>query len=144
MGKILLPIFAIILLILACNSSQKATRGDYGDETKSIYLYAFKMAYFKKILLKGFNNSDAIKNVIAFDHSGYGEPILSLEDYNLIDSLANADNSIMTQDSVKRVGKISEGAQGKHVFDFLLTRYQSKWLDSVAKKRYSIYKNSEK
>lgn len=78
------------------------------------------------------------------DHSVYGEPILSADDYSFLDSLAIAENQKMTQDSVNRIGKVSEGAQGKRVFDYVLQRMNSKWLDSIAKERSKPFVKQQK
>src|SRR6185295_15553702 len=129
------------ILLIGCKSQYQIT---YRKQMKESYLYAFKMNYFKRLLLDGFNKSDAIKNVLAADHSGYGEPILSIEDIELTDSLVNIDNKIMVLDSLNRIGRVSEGSQGKHIFDYALGKYQSKWLDSLARERYKIYKRKER
>jgi hypothetical protein len=133
---------AIFLLLLISCKTQYATNKD-ADQMRESYLYAFKMSYFKKLLIEGFNNSNAIKDVIAFDRSGYGEPILLMEDYKLIDSLVKIDNKLMMQDSLNRIGRVAEGVQGKHIFDYALNKYQSKWLDSLTKERFKIYKRKE-
>ena len=80
-----------------------------------------------------------MKNILVIDRSGYGEPILSIQDIQFIDSLANIDNNTMVQDSLNRIGRVAEGAQGKPVFAYAMYKYQSKWLDSLAKARYKIY-----
>jgi len=109
------------------------------SQMEQSYLYDFKLNYFRKLLIRGFNESEAIKSVIASDRSGYGEPLLSIEDYQLIDSLTGIDNSVMLQDSINRVGRVSEGAQGKQVLSYALLKYESKWLDSLAKERWQLY-----
>jgi hypothetical protein len=55
--------------------------------------------------------------------------------YKYIDRLVEIDNQKMIQDSIARIGRGSEGAQGKRIFDYALLKYQSKWLDSIAKYR---------
>ena len=59
---------------------------------KSIYIDQFKLTYFRQILSKGYNNSKAIQEIISSDHSGFTEPILTEDDYKLIDSLTTVDN----------------------------------------------------
>jgi hypothetical protein len=103
------------------------------------FIYVFKMTYFKKLLTEGFDRSPSIKEILQRDGSDYGEPILQQEDYSLIDSLVKIDNETMKQDSVKRVGRVSEGFQGKHVFNYTLSKYQSRWLDSLAETRYKAF-----
>jgi hypothetical protein len=135
--------FAMILFCLffaACKSSYQSTQK---RQMKQTYIYVFKLTYFTKILIVGFNNSEAIKAKIAKDGSGYGEPLLSAEDYRLIDSFIIIDNAKMVQDSINRIGKFSEGIQGKHVLTTALYKFQSKWLDNLAKERYRIYKRKE-
>jgi hypothetical protein len=131
----------LCLLLTACNA-QKVTKTE-GQQLKESYLYAFKMGYFKSLLLEGFNRSDEIKNVLLFDRSGYGDQILSTHDIELIDSLVKMDNKVMVQDSLNSIGQVGEGAEGKHVFDYALGKYQSNWLDSIAKARLKIYKDKQ-
>lgn len=125
------------LLLWACKSSNHIH--SYGMQMKESYVYDFKITYFKKLLIQGFDNSGAINMIIAADHSGYGEPILSLEDYKIIDSLVVIDKKTIIQDSLNSVGRVAEGAQGKHVLTYALYKFQSKWLDSLANARYKIF-----
>jgi len=127
-----------VLLAAACKAPQVSETDQ--NQIEESYVYDFKINYFRKLLREGFNNSDAIRNVLASDHSGYGEPILSEDDQKLIDSLVKIDNKNMVSDSLKRIGTVAEGAQGKHVLDYSLFKYQSKWLDSIAKARFQMYK----
>lgn len=85
-----------------------------------------------------------MKNALAKDKSGYGEPILSIEDLTLIDSFSKVDNQSIVLDSIRRVGRVGEGVQGKQILSFALFRYQSKWLDSLAKERYKIFWRNSK
>lgn len=103
---------------------------------KEVYISQFKLTYFQKVLAAGFNNSEAVKDLIRFDRSGFTEPILSEYDYRLIDSLVYLDNQYLVQDSTASIGTVAEGAQGKHVLGYILHRLESKWLDSVATRRY--------
>jgi hypothetical protein len=123
----------IVFFSLSCATAQN--KPIYNKQLEQSYVYDFKMTYFKKLLLSAFGNSDAIKTVISSDHSGYGEAILSPDDYKYIDRLVEIDNQKMIQDSIARIGRGSEGAQGKRIFDYALLKYQSKWLDSIAKYR---------
>ncbi|MBS1755539.1 MAG: hypothetical protein JST34_15975 [Bacteroidetes bacterium] len=111
---------------------------------KESFIYTFKITYFKKLLLEGFNNSPEITKVLLKDKSGYGEFILSIEDLHFIDSIVRADNKIMVADSIIRIGKVAEGSQGKHIFDYALKKYKSKWLDQISKQRAKIYENIQK
>lgn len=102
---------------------------------KSIYIDQFKLTYFRQLLTKSYNNSKAIKEVISSDHSGFTEPILTTDDYRLIDSLTTFDNDKIKIDSTEG-NRRAEGAQGKRPLGFILDKLKSKWLDSLANKRY--------
>lgn len=130
------------LLIIACKSQQETRL--YNVQIKDSYLYTFKITYFKQLLIKGFNNNDAIRSIVNSDRSGFGEPILTLRDVVLIDSLTKIDSAVMVSDSIKTIGRVAEGAQGKHVFSFALYKFQSRWLDSLAKSQYKLYRRTKK
>ena len=121
---------------LQCTSSHNVTaqKAMY----KSIYLDQFKLTYVRKLLIKGFNNSEAIQSIIHFDRSEFTEPILTMEDLQLIDSLTTIDNLKMKMDSTNTIGRVAEGAEGKHPLAYILNRFTSKWLDSLASKRYKL------
>ena len=89
------------------------------------------------MLIKGYNNSNSIREIIDNDHSGFTEPLLTSEDLNLIDSLTKVDNTKMKIDSTEGNGR-AEGSNGKRPLGFILYKLKSKWLDSLAKKRYLI------
>lgn len=108
------------------------------------YIYDFKMTYLRKTLKAGFYNTDAINKVLSMDRSFFGEAILSSDDFSFLDSLAVTENQKMMQDSINRIGRVSEGAQGKRVFDHVLQRMNSKWLDSIAKVRSKPFVKSLK
>jgi hypothetical protein len=103
---------------------------------KSIYLDQFKLIYTRRLLQAGFNHSNSINSILETDPKGFTERILSDADYHLIDSLVYMDNQIMMADSTNRIGMVAEGAEGKSVLDYLISKYESKWIDSVAKVRY--------
>lgn len=103
---------------------------------KSIYIDQFKLTYLRKILIKAYNNPKAIQEIIQSDHSGFTEPILTLNDEKLIDSLTTIDNLSMQMDSTNSIGRVAEGAEGKHTLGFIPDKLKSKWLDSIARKRY--------
>ena len=46
------------------------------------------------------------------------------------------DNQIMMEDSTNRIGMVAEGAEGKHVIGYLISKFEHKWIDSLAKVRY--------
>jgi hypothetical protein len=102
---------------------------------KSIYIDQFRLIYFRKILIKSFNNSKEIQEISKTDHSGFTEPILTESDYKFIDSLTTIDNEKMKIDSTFG-NRRAEGSQGKRPFGYILEKIKSKWLDSIAKKRY--------
>ena len=123
----------IIFTFSHCQSTKRARflRKEY----KSIYVDQFKLTYFRQMLIKGYNNSNAIQEIIKLDHSGFTEPILTEEDYKLIDSLTSIDYQEMRIDSL-RGSRRAEGSNGKRPLGFILKKIDSKWLDSLANKRY--------
>ena len=123
------------LLGLQCKSTLHSTaqKASY----KSIYIDQFKLTYFKKILIKSYNNSKAIQEIIHADHSGFTEPLLTEDDYKLIDSLTTADNENLKIDSTEG-NRRAEGAQGKRPLGFILDRFKTQEIDRIAKKRYKI------
>src|SRR6478735_11947085 len=88
------------------------------------------------MLIKGYNNSEAIQEIINADHSGFTEPILTMEDYKIIDSLTSVHYQKIKTDSANSIGRVAEGGEGKHILGFILDKLESKWLDSIANKRY--------
>jgi len=131
----------LLLLLLTCSQCRTSRSKQLQKDYKTTYIHQFKLTYLRKLLQAGFNHSEAIYSLIQFDRSGFSEPILSDDDYRLIDSLVKQDNLRMATDSIDRMGRVAEGAQGKHVLTFMLYRMQGKWLDSLAKRRYN---NSDK
>jgi hypothetical protein len=132
-------LYAILLSISFAALNCKSTRSLASQKTiyKSIYIDQFRLTYFRKILIKSYNNSNAIQEIINNDHSGFTEPVLTTDDDKLIDSLATADNEKMKIDSAEG-DRRAEGAQGKRPFDSILEKLKSKWLDSLASVRYRI------
>lgn len=128
-------IFCIFLL--SCKANYYAGNK---KEMKITYLRVFKMSYFRSVLREGFNNSEAFKSIFENQFSGYGEPLLYLEDLKLIKNLAIEANIKLTKDSIERIGRVGEGTEGRHVIAYALEAYNSKWLDSLAKARYKFFK----
>jgi hypothetical protein len=130
-------IYSFILLVsmsgLQCKSSHNST--SQKAMYKSIYIDQFKLTYFRQFLKKGYNNSTAIQEIISTDHSGFTEPILNEDDYNLIDSLTTVENEKMKIDSANG-NRRAEGAQGKRPLGFIVDRLSNKWLDSLARQRF--------
>jgi hypothetical protein len=123
-------------LLLFCKTPHRIIEKKQMEEA---FIYDFKITYFKKLLLIGYNHSDDIKSVLKKDQSGYGEIILSLDDYHLLDSIVKLDNVVMMKDSLNG-NRRAEGTQGKRILGYALKKYESEWLDSLAKARYYIYK----
>lgn len=128
-----------MLLLLSCFLLQcqtaKQTRTER-KQFKEVYINQFKLTYFRKLLLAGFNHSEAVKTLLRFDKSGFTEPVLSTEDLTLLDSLVYRQNRVMATDSANSLGRVTEGAEGKHVLGYVLHKMESKWLDSLANSRY--------
>lgn len=130
--------FIIIVVAVIFCVSCKPVQHSYSEkrQKKEAYVYSFKMTYFKKMLLAGFGNSYEIKSIVNADRSGYSEIILSLQDFQFIDSIVAIDKAKIFADSAASIGRVAEGSDGKRVFDHALARYQSKWLNDVAIERY--------
>jgi hypothetical protein len=128
--------FILLAIIsgLHCKGSHSLTSND--REFKAIYIDQFKLTYFRQLLKKSYNNSNAIQEIIENDHSGFTEPMLTIDDYKLIDSLTKLDNIQLVSDSTDG-NRRAEGAQGKRPLGFIMGKLRSKWLDSLANKRYS-------
>jgi len=130
-------IYLIILLTSLVGFQCTSTRHSKAQKQtfKSIYIKQFKLVYFWQLLNKSYNNSKAVQEIIGGDHSGFTEAILTADDFKLIDSLTIADNEKLKIDSMQGDQR-AEGAQGKRPLGFILDRLGSKWLDSIANKRY--------
>ena len=89
------------------------------------------------MLLKSYNNTNAIQEIIEKDFSGYTEPLLSTDDYELIDSITKFQNVQLVTDSTEG-NRRAEGSQGKRPLGFIMEKLRSNWLDSLAKARYKI------
>ena len=125
-----------VLIILSFAQCQSTKRSRFlKKEYKSIYIDQFKLIYIDEMLIKGYNNSKAIQEIIKFDHSGFTERILTEDDYKLIDSLTTIDNQKMVIDSSWGKQR-AEGSEGKRPLGFIFNKFSGKWLDSIARKRY--------
>lgn len=137
MGKnisILLATLVTGVFLFQCRTKSKTDPND--EMYKEIYLDQFKLVYFQMLLIKSYNNSKAINEIIAQDHSGFTEPVLSVKDLKLIDSLTTQDNLRLKADSASSIGRVAEGAEGKHTFTYILDMLDSRWIDSLAHERY--------
>lgn len=133
-------IFCCVLCVTAifsysCESTPRAT--SQKEQFKTIYLDQFKLTYFRQLLAKSYNNSNAVQEILGADHSGFTEPILTTDDYHLIDSLTTLDNTYLKIDSTEG-NRRGEGAQGKRSLGFIMQKLTGKWLDSLAKQRLKI------
>ena len=128
-------LLSTLLMTISCESSHRAK--SLKAQYKEIYLDQFKLTYFRQLLKKSYNNSNAVREVIQDDNSGFTEPILSEEDYKLIDSLTTIDNQQLVSDSTGGHRR-AEGAQGKRPLGYILDKLSSKWLDSLAKRRLKL------
>ena len=142
--KSTLTVFPILFIVAVSSSCKSTHTWTSKKEMKEIYIPNFKLTYFKRLLIAGYNNTNEIKSIVFDDRSGYSESILSIKDYDLIDSLVKIDNHTMVLDSINRTGKVAEGAEGKHVFGYALNKFQSNWLDKLSKERFKIYWRKEK
>jgi hypothetical protein len=134
---IYLSILTILIVGLNCKRSHSLTSQD--KEYKAIYIDQFRLTYFRQLLDKSYNHSAAVKEIINNDNSGFTEPMLTEEDYKLIDSLTKLDNNKLVIDSTES-DRRAEGAQGKRPLGFIIDKLRSKWLDSLANERYKTSK----
>ncbi len=69
-------IYFIVLLIIVVGIRCKSVSISSSQTAmyKSIYIDQFKLTYFKRMLINGYNNSQAIQEIIILDHSGFTEP----------------------------------------------------------------------
>lgn len=125
-------LLAVLLATFSCGSARKTM--SLKAQYKDIYIEEFKLNYFRQLLTKSYNNSHAVREIINADHSGFAEPILTEDDYKLIDSLTTLDNQRLIADSTESYLR-AEGANGKQALGFVMDRMTSKWLDSLAKRR---------
>jgi hypothetical protein len=134
--KILLPLSFLFASAVAVQWKRAQSSILQRTEYKSIYIDQFKLTYFRQLLIRGYNDSKAVQEIIRLDHSGFTEPLLTPGDYQLIDSLTNMDNQAMRLDSARSAGRVAEGAEGKRILGFSLKKMTSEWLDSLAANRY--------
>lgn len=131
-------LFTTSIIIPSCESSRRTS--SLKAQYKNTYLDQFKLTYFRQLLVKSYNNSNVVQEIINTDHSGFTEPILTDEDYKLIDSLTTIDNQHLIADSTEGRRR-AEGAQGKRPLGYIMDKLASKWLDSLAKQRLKLNGN---
>ena len=73
--------------------------------------------------------------VLKQDHSGFAEPLVTEDDLNFIDSIAEKHHNEIIVDSTK---VRAEGSNGKRPLGFILEKLESNWLDSIARKRFNL------
>jgi hypothetical protein len=128
-------LLTISLISTSCESTRRTS--SLKSQYKEIYVEQFKLTYFRQLLIKSYNNSNPVREIIGADHSEFTEPILTEEDYILIDSLTTIDNQHQIADSTEGYRR-AEGAQGKRPLGFIMDKLTSKWLDSLAKRRLKL------
>jgi hypothetical protein len=128
-------LLTILMITMSCENTFRSQAQN--TQYQEIYLDQFKLTYFKQLLKKSYNNSNAILEIIGNDHSGFTEPVLSEQDFKIIDSLTTLDNQRLIADSSESHLR-AEGAQGKRPLGFIMDRLTSKWLDSLAKSRLKL------
>ena len=134
---ILIFLVALFSMPYSCKNNRRHTNN---NNLQDAYVYDFKIRYFKQLLLEGFNQSQAIKEVLNEDASkGLSDSQLSLQDIEIINRYAQIGNTEMVKNSMYD-STMAEGSQGKYVFSFALEKFNSKWLDSLSKARYNIFK----
>lgn len=134
--KWILIVLIPLLLVHCTHTDQKTDAKENGY--KEIYINQFKLTYVRQFLLKSYNNAVQVQYLVTADKSGFTEPILPDKDYHLIDSLTNIDNQNLMIDSANSIGRMAEGAEGKHQIGYLIRKIEGKWLDSLAKERFQI------
>lgn len=128
-------LFVISLIFYSCSNSG-LTRKNKAD-LKNIYKEQFKLIYFRQLMIKSYNNSNAVQEIIDKDYSGFTEPILSADDLRLIDSLTNIDNQYLIADSAKGYER-AEGINGKRPIGLIIEKMKSKQFDRLIKNRMKI------
>ena len=134
-AAIYLILFVISIISASCYGTTSPTSDS--DENDDIYLNQFKLTYFRQLLTKSYNNSTSVQEIISGDHSGFTEPLLTEDDYKLIDSLTAIDNQHLILDSTQGRQR-AEGAQGKRPLGYIMEKLTGKWLDSLAQQRLKV------
>src|ERR1700756_624157 len=112
-GRIICYLLTITISLVypSCKPSDDAI-SDSRRISREIYVYQFKLTYFQSLLIKSYNNSNGIQEIIQSDRSGHGEPVLTGGDLRLIDSLTAVDNDRLVADSASSIGAVAEGSGG--------------------------------
>ena len=131
--QITLP-FLLFLLFFSLTQCRTYRPEPFRKQYKQVYIEQFKLTYLRELLGKSYNYSDAVREILRSDHSGFTEPLLTDRDYEIIDSLTTADNEMLKIDSINGRHR-AEGAQGKRPLSYILGRIESKSLDRLARQR---------
>ncbi|UOK42180.1 MULTISPECIES: hypothetical protein [Flavobacterium] len=134
-------IIFLLILLFGCKTQNQDRYHNEDDQYKEIYLDQFKLVYVKSLIRKCYNNSPSIERILDEDKSGFTEPLLTTDDYELIDSLTTIDKNKIQKDSILSIGRVAEGAEGKHIFTLLITKIESSDLKKLAKTRYKLQKS---
>jgi len=124
-----------VVVIIACRSGRLPKSSELQYE--NVYKEQFRLTYFRQLLLKAYNHSDAVTELLSQDHSGFAEPVLAESDYRFIDSLVSIDNEILVADSLQSFRR-AEGAGGKRPLGYIMNRIKGNWLDSLARSRMKL------
>lgn len=131
-----------MLLCVQCKKQEeqqpKEKEPSYDETYEPIYINQFRLTYFWRMLVKSYNNPAAVREMLRQDHSGFTEPILTLDDSRYLDSLVSKDYQAIQADSAASIGHVAEGAEGKHALQFIMDRLSENWLDSLAAERYKL------
>ena len=138
----ILVFIGILLTHLHC-ATTRSEREEI-KQFKPIFIDEFKLQYVQNLLRTGYNHSHVIDSLLRQDGGNFTEPLLSVSDHALIDSLVKIDYEKLQLDSIERIGHVSEGSEGKHVLTYVLMKFNSKLLDSLANASYQIWKKNEK
>ena len=130
-------VITILTFLFGCKQNDIKT--ERHTSMKTLYTDEFKLVYFEELLKKGFNSDKGYLQATSIDRSHFTEPMLSPDDFKLIDSITFQDNQKMVLDSIQSVLTRAEGAVGKQVFKYTLDQFQSRWLDSIANSRFMIF-----
>ena len=134
-------IIGFVFAFIACSPSKNR----YNKNFKIAYIEAYKLQYYRKLLQTGFNNSNAINEILQLDRTiGMSDFYLTNEEQKPFDSLIKIDNMKMVKDSLESIGLRAEGAEGKRILGYAMKIYNSKWLYSLAKSSYKNYRKQMK
>lgn len=122
------------ILFLSLLLSGCATHKISKDSEEAIFIDEYKLKYFKSCLKVGLDYSPEVTAFLKLDKSGYGEPVLGLL-YSSMDSLAKSRLEKVRAAKAKLPKREkAEGADGNKTISYCLCEFESKWLDSIARR----------